>query len=118
MILLCHSHNKALGLSAPQLGVLSRVIVCKYGEDYIGIINPEIVKKSDRTFPSVEGCLSIAGGRRRFIVMRSKKVKVKGLTTNGKPITYKGRGFFGAALQHEIDHLDGILISDKGTEHA
>ncbi len=114
MILLCRTH-RALGLSAPQLGVLSRVIVCKYGEDYVGIINPEIVKKSDRTVPSVEGCLSISGGKRKFTVIRSKIVKVKGRTTNGKPVTYKGRDAFGVSLQHEIDHLDGILISDKGT---
>lgn len=117
MIQLCRG-PRALGLSAPQLGVLSRIIVCKFGEDYIGIVNPEIVKKSELTFPSVEGCLSIAGGKRKFIIIRSKKVKVRGLTANGKPITYKGRDSFGAALQHEIDHLEGILISDIGEAYA
>ena len=102
-----------VGLAAPQVGVLKRVIVIDVGEGLIALINPEVIDTCDQQ-TETEGCLRFTGiiGE----VTRAAKVKVKGLTTEGKEIILEGEGLLARALQHEIDHLDGILFVDKAQD--
>ncbi|MGI6224905.1 MAG: peptide deformylase [Peptococcales bacterium] len=99
-----------VGLAAPQVGVLKRVIVIDVGEGIIALINPEIIETSGEQ-TDLEGCLSFPGlvGE----VTRADKVKVKGLTPEGKEVILEGEGLLARAFQHEIDHLNGILFVDK-----
>ena len=101
---------KGVGLAAPQVGVSKRVIVVDTGEGLYGLINPEIVKAEGREIDQ-EGCLSIPGivGE----VARASSVEVKALDRNGIECPIKASGFFARALQHEIDHLDGVLFIDR-----
>lgn len=99
-----------VGLAAPQVGVSKRVIVVDIGEGLIELINPEILNFSGREIDT-EGCLSIPGivGD----VPRASDVKVKGLDRSGKECAIEAKGLLARALQHEIDHLDGILFIDR-----
>jgi len=99
------------GIAAPQLGESIRLISVRSNEDIVFLVNPEIVKRSEQTFPSEEGCLSINRGKSSFVLRRNKIVKVKAKDLNMNEVTYKSRDLLGIALQHEIDHLDGILIN-------
>jgi peptide deformylase len=105
--------EEGLGLAAPQIGILKRIIVVDTGEQYIELINPEIIEREGEQ-TSTEGCLSVPGiiGR----VKRSLHVKVRGLNRHGEQITIIGSELLAKALQHEIDHLDGILFIDKAIE--
>lgn len=103
--------NKAdgVGLAAPQVGILRRVVVIDVGEGLIELVNPEIVETSGEQ-AGPEGCLSIPG--RRGYVVRPNKVKVKAQDRNGKNFEIEGEGLLARALCHEIDHLDGKLYID------
>ncbi len=103
-------HADGVGLAAPQVGILRRVVVIDVGEGLIELINPEIVETSGQQ-RGAEGCLSIPGVRGE--VIRPEKVKVKALNRKGEPIEITGTGLLARALCHEIDHLDGILFIDK-----
>lgn len=102
--------NKGVGLAAPQIGVSKRVIVVDVGDGPIELINPEIIFVDGAQTDS-EGCLSFPGIMGD--VTRAFKVEVKGLDRSGEEIGVRAEGFFARALQHEIDHLDGILFIDK-----
>jgi len=99
-----------VGLAAPQVGILKRIVVIDIGEGLIELINPAIVEQSGEQI-EVEGCLSVPGLQGE--VRRPEKVTVKALDADGKEITIKGEGLLAIALCHEIDHLDGILFIDK-----
>ena len=99
-----------VGLAAPQVGVLRRIIVIDVGEGINVFINPEFVSQTGEE-DDTEGCLSIPGIR--GMVKRSAKVVVKGLNRDGKEIELKANGLMARALCHEIDHLEGILFTDK-----
>jgi peptide deformylase len=96
-----------VGLAAPQVGVRQRVIVVDVAEEPIVLINPEITA-TDGQQVGLEGCLSLPDlvGE----VRRAQWVTVKGLDRWGKPITAEGEGLLARALQHEVDHLSGILF--------
>ena len=98
------------GLAAPQVGVLRRVVVIDIGEGLVELINPVIRKQSGKQ-TTVEGCLSIPGVWGE--VERPAKVVVEALNRNGEKIRIEGEGYMAQALCHEIDHLDGILFTDK-----
>jgi peptide deformylase len=102
-----------VGLAAPQVGILKRVVVIDVGEGVIKLINPEIIEAEGSQY-DVEGCLSVPGEQGE--VERPNKVKVKALNENGEEITIQGEGLLARALCHEIDHLDGILFVDKATK--
>ncbi len=104
-------NGNALGLAAPQVGASVRLCIIKIdGKTHI-IINPRIKYKSWRKEFSEEGCLSFPG---KFIpIKRHKKVTVKALDKNGEEIIFKAEGMLSRALQHEIDHLDGVLFIDR-----
>lgn len=99
-----------VGLAAPQIGISKRVVVIDVGEGLIELINPEIISAQGEDL-DVEGCLSIPGVQGE--VRRAAQVVVKALDRHGKEFTLTGTGLLARALQHEIDHLDGILFVDK-----
>ncbi|AOY77372.1 peptide deformylase [Clostridium formicaceticum] len=101
---------EGIGLAAPQIGILKRVIVIDIGEGLIELINPEIVEEAG-TQCEVEGCLSLP--TESGDVIRPKTVKVKGLDRNGQEVLIEGSGLLARALCHEIDHLNGILFIDR-----
>ena len=99
-----------VGLAAPQVGVSLRVIVVDVGEGLIELINPVIVA-SEGSETGTEGCLSIPG--MYGDVERFTSVTVQGLDRQGEPITVQGSGLLARALQHEIDHLEGVLFIER-----
>ena len=99
-----------VGLAAPQVGVSLRVVVLQMpGEEPMAIINPEIVKRAGER-EVVEGCLSIPGYAGD--IKRSVSVTVKGWDRQGKTIRIKATGLKAQALEHELDHLNGVLYID------
>ncbi|KKM25985.1 hypothetical protein LCGC14_1589420 [marine sediment metagenome] len=100
------------GLAAVQLGLPVRLIMVKYGEDYIFMVNPAIVKRSDKMYDANEGCMSIGHGKTRFTISRHKIVKVRYTDLKGNQRSLKARNLDASCLQHEIDHLEGRLIID------
>ncbi|MEN6413662.1 MAG: peptide deformylase [Veillonellales bacterium] len=96
-----------VGLAAPQVGLALRVVVVDAGDGLIELINPVIVN-SEGSEQGTEGCLSIPGVYGE--VERCSKVTVEGLNRFGKKVQVEGTGLQARALQHEIDHLEGILF--------
>ena len=107
--------SHGVGLAAPQVGILKRVVVVDIGEDGPGplkLINPEILERSGWQ-EGPEGCLSCPG--MWGDVRRSQYVKVKAMNEKGEDIIIEAEDFLARALQHEIDHLEGILFIDTAT---
>lgn len=105
-----------IGLAAPQVGVLKRVIVYDLSEDGSGLAtlcNPRIVERSDETEIDDEGCLSLPGVS--VPVERACRVTCEALDLKGRPVRIEAEGLQARMFQHEIDHLDGILIIDRAT---
>ncbi|RJP21764.1 MAG: peptide deformylase [Deltaproteobacteria bacterium] len=108
--------SEGIGLAAPQVGVGKRVIVLdvspvEEGVAPMAIVNPEIVGTEGETVLGVEGCLSIPGVQGE--VPRPEVVVVRGLDGQGEPVRVRAEGILSRALQHEIDHLDGVLFIDR-----
>jgi len=99
-----------VGLAAPQVGILRRAIVVDIGDGLIELINPVIVYENGEQIDE-EGCLSVIG--RRGEVKRPNKVIVRGLNRKGEAVEYVGEELLARAFCHEIDHLNGILFTDK-----
>ena len=99
-----------VGLAAPQVGVLKRLVVIDVGEGPMVLINPEIVETSGEQTGD-EGCLSVPGKAGQ--VTRPNYVKVKALDENMEEVIYEGEGLLARAFCHEIDHLDGHLYVEK-----
>ncbi len=99
-----------VGLAAPQVGVLRRVVVVNVGEGLIELINPVIVFESGKCIAE-EGCLSIPGID--GAVERPKKVIVRAMNRNGETFEVTGTDLLARAFCHEVDHLNGILFIDK-----
>ena len=103
-------HNaNGVGLAAPQVGMLKRVVVIDIGEGLVELINPEIIETSGEQTGS-EGCLSVPG--KAGDVTRPNYVKVRAFDRNGEEYEVEGEELMARALCHEIDHLDGILYID------
>ena len=118
-----------VGLAAPQIGLSERLIVIEYYEQeedeakeeeaeeapkkVWAVLNPEIVKASEEKVMGVEGCLSIPNlvGE----VERHAEVQIKGLNRHGKPMKVKAKGWLARIFQHEIDHLNGVMFTDRAT---
>jgi peptide deformylase len=106
-----------IGLAATQVGVLRRVFVFQPDEhDVLAVINPEIVEQSGETEVADEGCLSIQGIT--VPVERSLKVAIAGKDENGEDVRYELEGYAARCVQHETDHLDGVLMLDRTTPEA
>ncbi|SHH09754.1 peptide deformylase [Tepidibacter thalassicus] len=99
-----------VGLAAPQVGILKRVVIIDIGGGLIELINPEIIEQSGKQSDD-EGCLSVPGKFGK--VTRPNKVKVRAFNRKGEEIIIEGEGLLARALCHEIDHLEGILFIDK-----
>jgi peptide deformylase len=112
-----------VGLAAPQVGIPERLIVVEYPEDdeqegspkklYV-VVNPEIKKASSETEMALEACLSIPGLQGE--VERALEVTVKGRTRRGQLQTIKAKGWLARIFQHEIDHIEGIVYTDRATK--
>ena len=99
-----------VGLAAPQVGILKRIIIVDIGDGVIELINPEIIEtKGEHSLN--EGCLSVPGVTGE--ILRPKFVKVKALNRKNEEFIIEGNDLLAQALCHEIDHLDGILFIDK-----
>jgi peptide deformylase len=105
--------EKGVGLAAPQIGQSLRVVVINTRQDRerIALINPKIVKESPETSEFTEGCLSVPGIE--GLIIRPKAVKVRALTPEGKRVEISDDDLLARVLQHEIDHLNGILFVDR-----
>jgi len=104
-----------VGLAAPQIGVGRRVIVVDVSPvekeiPPMALVNPEIVSRRGMV-EATEGCLSVPGVE--GVVARPESVTVKGLNELGDPVKFEAEGLLARALQHEIDHLDGVLFIDR-----
>ncbi|WP_346934964.1 peptide deformylase [Clostridium sp.] len=99
-----------IGLAAPQVGILKRVIVIDIGDGPIILINPEVVEANGEV-KEIEGCLSVPN--QQGYVIRPKYVKVKAEGRDGNSIEIHGEDLLARALCHEIDHLNGIVYTDK-----
>jgi peptide deformylase len=110
-------HAEGVGLAAPQIGLSERVLVVDVrNEDdpeagRFALVNPEIVAVSRETEKATEGCLSIPGLEET--VERPSVVEVRGFDASGEPVTVQASDLLARALQHEIDHLDGVLFLDR-----
>ena len=110
MIETMHSEPGRVGLAAPQIGVPLRVIVIGIPEEEdIAIINPEIVRRRGERLID-EGCLSVPGYLGQ--IKRAESITVKGRDQDGKEIRIKAEGLLAQVLEHEIDHLNGVLYLD------
>ncbi|MBI4201224.1 MAG: peptide deformylase [Chloroflexi bacterium] len=109
-------HEGGVGLAANQVGVLQRVVVIQLAEDEEArvLVNPQMVERQGQREVE-EGCLSIPGYR--GTLFRSLTVKVKAQDRNGKPYRIKAEGLLAQALEHELDHLNGILYIDHLESH-
>jgi peptide deformylase len=109
-------HAEGIGLAAPQVGVSKRVLVLDLRlEDQpdarVALVNPSITWESGETDKQTEGCLSIPGLEE--VVERPWAVRVEGFDLAGNPVVLEADDLFSRALQHEIDHLDGVLFLDR-----
>ncbi|HIE39125.1 MAG TPA: peptide deformylase [Anaerolineales bacterium] len=113
---------QGVGLAAVQIGIPMRVIVIEIPEDLedpdagrrLALINPELARVSNEMEEGIEGCLSVPGWMGE--VSRHLGVTVKGLDPRGKKVRVRARGYLARVLQHEIDHLNGVLFIDRASE--
>ena len=105
-----------VGLAAPQVGVLQRLLVYDVDDDPRILVNPVLGEFSDETEESDEGCLSVPGVT--MPVERPFSLRVQGLDEYGEPVDFRAEGFEARVIQHENDHLDGVLIVDRTSRSA
>ena len=104
--------NEGVGLAAPQVGMLKKIVIVDIGEGLIEFINPVILKAKGKKVYK-EGCLSVPHVYGQ--VTRPLKIKVKALDRNGNEFVLEAEEFMAQAICHELDHLEGILFIDKAT---
>ena len=104
-----------IGLAAPQVGILRRVIVIDIGEGILKIVNPEIVEEEGEIV-DVEGCLSVPG--LAGTVSRPERVKLQYINENNEEMELEATGVLARAICHEVDHLNGVLYIDKVIEYV
>ena len=105
---------RGVGLAAPQVGSLRRLVVVRFGEEgeqVLALCNPRITWRSDEEETDSEGCLSI--GEISVDVSRALAIRVEARDIMGRPLELEPEGFAARVLQHELDHLDGVLILDR-----
>lgn len=103
--------NKGVGLAAPQVGISKRIIVVNTPEGVMGFVNPKITKMGERTSFEEEGCLSLPGLYLK--IKRAGEVEIETLDESGKKIKIQVKDIVARIFQHEVDHLNGILIVDR-----
>jgi peptide deformylase len=105
-----------VGLAAPQIGVVDRVIVYDVDDDPQALVNPALSEFSEEREEGDEGCLSVPGVA--MPVERSIRVRVSARDLKGEPVDFVAEGLEARVIQHEVDHLDGVLIIDRTTREA
>lgn len=103
--------NEGVGLAANQIGRLQRIFVAAYEDEEFAIVNPVVEWSSENKEKDIEGCLSLP--EVRVEVERPHAVTVSGRDTSGTPVRIRAEGLLARVFQHEIDHLDGVLILDR-----
>lgn len=108
-------HAEGIGLAAPQVGISKRVLVVDLRredepEARVALVNPRVTWESDDEWKEAEGCLSIPGLEE--MVVRPWAVRIEGFDPDGEPVVLEAEELYARALQHEIDHLDGVLFLD------
>lgn len=106
-------HANGVGLAAPQIGILRRVVVIDVGDGVIELINP-VISNEKGCQKRLEGCLSVPG--KWGYVKRPEKLTVKAQNRFGEEVEYSGSDLFAVAVSHEVDHLNGELFIDKAYE--
>jgi peptide deformylase len=105
-----------VGLAAPQIGVLQRLLVYDVDDDPQALVNPVLDEFSDEMEESDEGCLSVPGVT--MPVERPASLRVRGFDASGEPVGFRAEGLKARVIQHEYDHLEGVLIVDRTTRSA
>lgn len=106
--------SDGVGLAAPQVGVPKRIFVAHWEGETYALINPTIEWLSDETVEGMEGCLSVPSVQGK--IERHQKIRVRALNRDGEPIVLEPEGWLARIFQHEIDHLDGVLVVDRTDE--
>ena len=104
--------QQGIGLAAPQVGVLQQILTVSFEERSFELVNPEILEVSSESTVKEEGCLSMPGVH--VDVERPEAIKVKAQNKYGDFFEFNSEGMIARIIQHEVDHLHGILITDKG----
>jgi len=99
-----------VGIAAPQVGVLKRIVIVMNGKNIVTLINPVITSREGEEI-DVEGCLSVK--KRSVSVKRPSKITVEALNEKGEKISFVAEHYYAREICHEVDHLDGILIVDR-----
>ena len=109
------SEARGVGLAAPQLGILRRVLVYQAGEEepFVALVNPRVLKTSEERIADDEGCLSLGAASVIVEVERPLSIVVEGKSPEGEDVRIEAEGLEARVIQHELDHLDGILIIDR-----
>ncbi len=103
-----------IGIASPQVGINKRVFIAHVKRQVMAFINPEIIKASDASVQTEEGCLSVPGVW--GLVTRPKRVTIKATDRHGRKMELDLKNMDAVVVQHELDHLDGVLFVDKVTE--
>ena len=103
--------NEGAGLAANQVGRLKRILVAAVEDEEYVLVNPVVESRTEESETATEGCLSIPGVH--VEVERSKGIAVSGKDAKGEPVRLEVEGLLARILQHEIDHLDGVLMLDR-----
>ena len=108
---------RGVGLAAPQLGVLRRILVYRRAEEepVIALVNPRVVSMGEEVEAADEGCLSLGAATVVVEVERPTTVTVEAASPDGEPISIEAEGLEARVIQHELDHLDGVLTIDRTT---
>jgi peptide deformylase len=106
---------RGVGLAAPQVGVLRRVLVYQTSDDVpvVALVNPKLVSTSEERESAEEGCLSLGAATVVVPVERATSLTVEGTSASGEPLRVEAEGLEARVIQHELDHLDGVLIVDR-----
>jgi peptide deformylase len=108
--------GEGVGLAAPQVGVLQRVLVYHAEEgDAAALVNPRVVQSSEESGVEEEGCLSIGAATIIVEIERPSRITVEAHSLDGEPTRFEAEGFTARVIQHEIDHLDGVMTLDRTT---
>jgi peptide deformylase len=111
---------RGVGLAAPQVGVLRRVLVYQTSEEepVAALVNPRVTHSSEERVTEDEGCLSLGAASVIVPVERAQSVTVEASSPSGAPLVIEAEGLEARVIQHEVDHLDGVLIIDRTTPEA
>jgi peptide deformylase len=108
---------RGVGLAAPQIGVLRRVLVYQTSDEnpVVALVNPQVLELGEERETSEEGCLSLGSASVVVPVERALTLTVEGTSPAGDPLRIEAEGLEARVIQHELDHLDGVLIVDRTT---